>query len=227
MDLIAGNRAPKGGQYDYTGSSPPESRGRAAITIAITFAVIWIVQFVNVGTGSLLDADFGIRAHVLTSLPDIFSAPFLHASWAHIEGNSLPLLILGFLAAYRGLAKFALVSVTIIFIAGLFVWLVSPTGTDTIGASAVIAGWLGYVMLRGIFDHRLFDIIVGAVAALMYLGAFDLLPNNAGISWQGHLSGLLTGMLCAWLFRTRTTPVKSTGPPKTIQSKADHSRGAA
>jgi len=179
---------------------------RAAITIAIIFAVIWIVQFVNVGTVYLLDADFGIRAHVLTSLPDIFTAPFLHESWSHIEGNSIPLLILGFLAAYRGLAKFALVSVTIIVVAGLFVWLVSPTGTDTIGASAVIAGWLGYVMLRGVFDHRLLDIIVGAVAALMYLGAFDLLPNNAGISWQGHLSGLLTGMLCAWLFRTRKTP---------------------
>ena len=132
------------------------------------------------------------------------------------------MLILGFLAAYRGLAKFALVSVTIIVVTGLFVWLVSPTGTDTIGASAVIAGWLGYVMLRGFFDHRLLDIIVGAVAALMYLGAFELLPNNAGISWQGHLSGLLTGMLCAWLFRTRKTPVKSTGPPKTIQSKVDH-----
>ena len=194
----------------------------AAVTIAIIFAVIWIVQFVNVGTGYLLDADFGIRAHVLTSLPDIFTAPFLHASWAHIEGNSIPLLILGFLAAYRSLAKFALVSVTIIIIAGLFVWLVSPTGTDTIGASAVIAGWLGYVMLRGVFDHRLLDIIVGAVAALMYLGAFELLPNNAGISWQGHLSGLLTGMLCAWLFRTRKTPVKSTGPPKTIQGKVSH-----
>jgi hypothetical protein len=55
---------------------------RAAITIAIIFAVIWIVQFVNVGTGYVLDADFGIRAHVLTSLPDIFTAPFLHASWS-------------------------------------------------------------------------------------------------------------------------------------------------
>jgi membrane associated rhomboid family serine protease len=176
---------------------------RAAITIAIIFAVIWIVQFVNVGTGYLLDADFGIRAHVLTSLPDIFTAPFLYASWSHIEGNSIPFLILGFLAAYRSLAKFALVSVTIIIIAGLFVWLVSPTGTDTIGASAVIAGWLGYVMLRGFFDHRISDVVIGVIAGLVYLGAFEFLPNNEDISWQGHLSGLIAGMLCAWLFRSR------------------------
>jgi len=49
----------------------PEAQHRnrpasAAVTIAIIFAVIWIVQFVNVGTGYLLDADFGIRAHVLS-----------------------------------------------------------------------------------------------------------------------------------------------------------------
>jgi hypothetical protein len=132
----------------------------------------------------------------------------VHMSWAHIEGNSLPLLALGFLAANRGLMKFAWVTVTIIVVSGLFVWLASPTGTDTAGASAVIAGWLGYVMLRGVFERQGIDMMVGGVAGFIYLGAFEFVPNNQSISWQGHLSGLLTGLLCAWLISDRS-PISS------------------
>ena len=201
----------------------PQLRGnrmaRAAVTMLIILAIIWGVQFANVADSYGLDPEFGIQPHVLASLPDVFSAPFLHMSWSHIEGNSVPLLVLGFLAAYRSLVRFAWVTVSVIVASGLFVWLTAPVGSYTVGASAVVAGWLGYVMLRGFFDHRITDIVIGVIAALVYLGAFELLPNNAGISWQGHLSGLLTGMLCAWLFRTRKTPVKSTGPTKTIQGK--------
>ncbi len=183
---------------------------RAAITIAIIFAVIWIVQFANVADSYALDPEFGIQPHVLASLPDIFSAPFLHGSWSHIEGNSVPLLILGFLAAYRSLVKFAWVTVAVIVTSGLFVWFTAPAGSYTVGASAVIAGWLGYVMLRGFFDHRITDIMIGVIAGFLYLGQFEFLPNNSMISWQGHLSGLLAGMLCAWFFRTRYPQIDDT-----------------
>ena len=91
-------------------------------------------------------------------------------------------------------------------------------GSYTIGASAVIAGWLGYVMLRGFFDHRVIDIVIGVVAGLMYLGSFELLPSNSGISWQGHLSGLIAGMLCAWLFRTRNTTAAKIVPQPTKET---------
>ena len=181
---------------------------RAAVTMGIILAVLWIVQFISVADNYVLDAWFGIQPHVLTSLPNIFTAPFLHASWAHIEGNSVPLLVLGFLAAYRSLVKFAWVTAIVIVFAGLFVWLTAPTGSYTTGASGVIAGWLGYVMLRGVFDRRKIDIIIGAVAGFLYLGSFEFVPNDQNISWQGHLSGLVAGMLCAWLVGDRT-PIAS------------------
>jgi membrane associated rhomboid family serine protease len=185
---------------------PAHRRNRtacAAVIMLSILAVIWIVQFANVADHYALDPEFGIQPHLLASLPDIFSAPFLHMSWSHIEGNSVPLFVLGFLAAYKSLVKFAFVTVLVIMTSGLFVWLTAPVGSYTVGASAVIAGWLGYVMLRGFFDHRISDIVIGVIAGLVYLGAFEFLPNNENISWQGHLSGLIAGMSCAWLFRTR------------------------
>jgi membrane associated rhomboid family serine protease len=196
---------------------------RAAVTMVAILAVIWVVQFTNVADHYALDTEFGIQPHVLASLPDIFSAPFLHMSWSHIEGNSVPLLVLGFLAAYRSLAKFALVTGLVIMTSGLFVWLTAPVGSYTVGASAVIAGWLGYVMLRGFFDRRISDIVVGVIAGLVYLGAFEFLPNNMDISWQGHLSGLIAGMLCAWLFRTRhPSPVTRHPSPVTRHPQINH-----
>ena len=157
----------------------------AGITVGIIFATIWIVQFINVTHNYGLVPMLSIQPHVLTSLPGIFTAPFVHMSWAHIEGNSLPLLVLGFLAAYRGLMKFAWVTVTIIVVSGLLVWLVSPTGTDTAGASAVIAGWLGDASCGECSSARRIHMMVGGVAGFIYLGAFEFVPNNQGISWQG------------------------------------------
>jgi membrane associated rhomboid family serine protease len=177
---------------------------RAGITVGVIFGVIWLVQLVNAADSFGLNNLFGIDPRVVDRLPDIFTAPFLHESWAHIEGNSIPLLILGFLAAYRGLVKFAWVTVSIIVGAGLFVWLTGPTGIETIGASGVITGWLGYVMLRGFFERSGIDLMVGGVAMFIYLGDFNFFPNNAGISWQDHLGGLIVGMACAYLLSDRS-----------------------
>src|ERR1022692_3281627 len=166
---------------------------RAIIVILIILAALWIIQIVNNSTGYILDGEYGIQPRILADLPFILTAPFLHASWLHIEGNSLPLLILGFLAAFRSIRKFIGVTAAVILTSGLAVWLTAPAGSYTIGASGVIAGWLGYVILLGL------------LAAFLYLGAFDFLPNNSMISWQNHLGGLIGGLACAWIFRTRRT----------------------
>ena len=68
--------------------------------------LLWAIQLANWADSYGLDTSFGIVPHSQSHLADIFTAPFLHFSWQHLEGNSVPLLVLGFLAAYRGIAKF-------------------------------------------------------------------------------------------------------------------------
>jgi membrane associated rhomboid family serine protease len=181
-----------------------------------TLTVLWIIQFVNVADGYRLTEYYGIRPHDVSDLPYLFTAPFLHASWGHIEGNSVPFAIFGFLAAYRSLKRFAVVTVVALLTSGLAAWLFAPITSDVIGASGVIFGWFGYVIVRGFFNHDKVDIIVGLIIVILYLPIFTLLLPAPHLAYQGHIGGLLGGALCGWIFRpppTRQRPTSPTSAP--------------
>ena len=177
----------------------------AVVVMAGFLALIWALQVFNWADGYRLDADFGILSHHLGRLPDIFTAPFLHISWQHIEGNSLPLFVLGVLAAYRSIARFLLVSLIVLVTSGMAVWLFQSGNGVTVGASGLIFGYFGYVLVRGFLDRNLVDIGVGVVAGLLYWTILQVaIPGTPGVSWIGHLGGLVGGVIAAWVVRSRT-----------------------
>jgi membrane associated rhomboid family serine protease len=177
---------------------------RDAFVLMVAFLVLlWAIQVFNWADGYRLDADFGILPHHVSRIPDIFLAPFLHFNWQHIEGNSVPLFVLGLLAAYRGIIRFLLVTLIVAVVSGLAVWLFQSSSELTVGASGLIFGYFGYVLLRGIFDRNVIDIVVGVIAGVMYWTILSVaIPGTPGISWIGHLGGLAGGILAAWLLRT-------------------------
>ena len=138
-----------------------------------------------------LTNDYGIRPRDLASLPDILSAPFLHVSWTHIESNSGPLFIFGFLAAYRGVVRFLGLTALVIVVSGLAAWFFGAPSTIGVGASGVVFGYLGYILVRGFFDRHGIDIMIGAVMALCFAYQFTVLLPHAGIGWQAHIGGLV------------------------------------
>ena len=181
------------------------AEARKALWVMVgALVVLWLVQIVNAATDYDLSFDYGIRSRELGSLPEIFSAPFLHFSWSHIEGNSGPLFIFGFLAAFRGVKKFLGVTLLIVVGSGLGAWFTAEAGTVGAGASGVVFGYFGYIIVRGLFDRRPIDIVIGLVMALCFAYQFSLLiPAGEGIGWQAHLFGFIAGVLGGWLFRER------------------------
>jgi membrane associated rhomboid family serine protease len=172
--------------------------------MAGVIAVLWALQIVNWLDHYWLSRHFGIVAREPSRLPDILSAPLLHWSFSHIEANSLPLFFLGFFAAYRGIRRFVVVSVFIIVVSGLGAWLFSASHTDDAGASGVIYGYFGYVVVRGFVERHVLDIIVGIVVAVSYWSILQgVLPRDPHISWQAHLFGLIGGIVAALLLRQR------------------------
>ena len=184
----------------------------ALVLVGAFIAVIWVLQVFNWADGYRLDLSYGIQPHNVGRLPEIFTAPFLHFSWQHIEGNTVPLFVLGVLAAYRGIAKFLLLTLIVAVASGLAVWLFQSGNELTVGASGLIFGYFGYVVARGFFDKNLLDIGVGIVAGVLYWTILQVaIPGTPGISWIGHLGGLFGGLVAAWVLRERATTGLTTG----------------
>src|SRR5581483_8673323 len=97
-----------------------------------------------------LDSD-GIVPRDTSHLDGVLWSPLLHHGWQHLEGNTVPFLVFGFLAMAGGLGQWILVTAIIWLLGGLGVWLIAPDGSVTIGASGVIFGWLVFLLARGFF----------------------------------------------------------------------------
>jgi membrane associated rhomboid family serine protease len=178
------------------------SNARKAFFVMLgVLALLWIIQIVNFADAYRLSQSYGIRARDIGSLPYILTAPFLHFSWSHIEGNSGPLFIFGFLAAYRGIGKFVAVTAVVVLTSGFAAWLFESPGLVGAGASGVVFGYFGYIMVRGLFDRRVIDVLIGAVMALCFAYQFSVLLPHQGIGWQAHVGGLIGGIASGYLLR--------------------------
>jgi hypothetical protein len=119
---------------------------RKAFFLMVGFiALIWVLQVANWADRYGLDASYGILPRSIGHLPDIFTAPFLHFSWDHIEGNSGPLFVFGLLAAYRGVVKFLGATLIIAVTSGMAVWLFQGSSELTVSQ---------YPLLNQLVDTR-------------------------------------------------------------------------
>ncbi|MEU7157655.1 rhomboid family intramembrane serine protease [Streptomyces chrestomyceticus] len=176
----------------------------AAVLMLGWVALLWVLEIADAASGNALDT-FGVRPRELSELADVLPAAFIHFGFDHLTANTLPLLLLGFLAAFRvGLRRFVGVALLIALTSGLGVWLTAPAGSNTAGASGVVFGLFGYLLIRGFIDRKPLDIGLGVLVAAVYGSIlWGALPTDSGISWQGHLFGLVGGVLAAFAFRRR------------------------
>src|SRR4051812_46804325 len=142
-------------------------RDIAVLLVAAMLLAMWILEVIDQATRANLD-QYGIKPHELDGLPGIATAPFLHAGWGHLIGNSIPFLVLGVAIAYSGLARIAATTVIVALVGGLGVWLFAATHTDHIGASGLVFGYATYLMARGFYSRSLVHLLVGIVVIGVY-----------------------------------------------------------
>ncbi|MCP3812096.1 rhomboid family intramembrane serine protease, partial [Mycobacteriaceae bacterium Msp059] len=173
-------------------------------------ALLYVIEIVDTAMGHRLDQD-GIRPLQTDGLWGILWAPLLHGGWPHLIANTVPALVLGFLMTLAGMGRFIAATAIIWILGGFGTWLIGNIGlhcpyvtvqcTSThIGASGLIFGWLAFLIVFGFFTRNVWEIVIGVVVLFVYGGVlFGVLPGNAGVSWQGHLSGALAGVVAAYL----------------------------
>ena len=180
---------------------------QAALTIiAGIVAFLWIVEVIDTIDKHRLDA-WGVRPHTLVGLRGIVFAPFLHSGFGHLIGNTVPFALLGLVVLTGGVPRFFAVTAVVAVTSGAGTWFLGQSNQVHIGASGVVFGYLGYLVSRGFFERKLGQIAAGVLVALVYGGMiWGVLPNQRGVSWQGHFFGLLGGVLAARLLAPAPAP---------------------
>lgn len=180
----------------------------AAILFGVV-ALMWALEIVDqLFLRGWLDR-FGIRPRSLEGLWGIVLAPLLHGGFGHLMANTAPFVMLGWLVIVRRTLDFFLVTAIAMLVGGLGVWLLGDPRSVHIGASGVIFGFLGYLLLRGYFERSFTSIALAIIVGIVYGGAlWGLLPGERGISWEGHFFGFTGGAGAARLLsRRRPAPV--------------------
>ncbi|WP_309072420.1 rhomboid family intramembrane serine protease [Arthrobacter sp.] len=182
-------------------------RARAGLITVIVFAaVLWAVQLLNTLTGFYLIRVLGIEPRQVEGLDGVIFAPLLHADFGHLFSNTLPLVVLGFLAFLEGVRRFVIAVSASWLASGVGVWIFG--GGVTIGASGVVFGLFAYLLVRGFYNRDWKQILLAVLLFGMYGSLlWGVLPQfGSNISWQAHLFGALGGVLAALILKRRPTP---------------------
>lgn len=170
--------------------------------------LIWTVFWLELRFGVNFN-NYGIFPRRLSGLQGVLFGPFIHGSIEHLYNNTIPLAILT-LALYYFYQKSATkIMVLGMLIAGILTWIIGRPSYH-IGASGVIYVLASFIFFKGIFT-RYYRLIALSLAIVFIYGSmlWYIFPIEEGISWEGHLSGFLTGLLLARIVKTKIPePVK-------------------
>ncbi|HAA31361.1 MAG TPA: rhomboid family intramembrane serine protease [Cyanobacteria bacterium UBA8553] len=164
---------------------------------------MWVLELVDFFVFRQALNIYGIIPRNIIGLRGILFAPFLHGSLGHLIANSIPFLILGWLVMLQETSDFFVVTAITMLVSGLGVWLFGASGIH-VGASGVIFGYLGFLLLRGYFERNFASILLSLIVGVLYGGMiWGVLPTQLGISWEGHLFGFIGGVIAARLLARR------------------------
>lgn len=196
--------------------------------LGASVGVLWAVQLINAIGGHFLDK-LGILPRTLSGLKGILFAPFLHASWGHLISNSIPLLVLGWMIMLRRKRDFFYVAGVSGAVAGIGTWIIGREAYH-FGASGVVFGLIGYLISRAVMERKFWSILAAIATLFLYGGAlFGILPTASAVSWEGHLFGLIGGIVASYYMlknakQTGTSPAVPATKTRVASSIDDGSK---
>ena len=164
--------------------------------------IMWLVKLIEFQ----FDLSFiksGIYPQKLSGLKGVLFSPFIHKDFTHLFNNSYPILILGGLlfSVYKKIASE--IFIWLFFISGFWLWIIGRPAFH-IGASGIIYGLSSFLCISGLIKKNPRLAAVSCVIIFLYGSLiWGILPIKESISWEGHLSGFLAGVLMAIFYRKK------------------------
>jgi len=163
---------------------------------------IWTVYWYEIRFDHNL-TDFGIYPRTLHGLQGVVLSPFLHGSLEHLYSNTIPSFLLLAALRYFYRANFWKVLLYGILFSGILTWIIARESYH-IGASGLIYVLVSFIFFKGLRTHYFRLIALSLLIIMVYGGLiWYVFPNvEEGISWEGHLAGLITGLGMAIFYKT-------------------------
>ncbi len=173
------------------------------------FILLFIISFYGSRYLNVSLSNLGVEPRTWKGLLNMPTMLFVHASLEHLWNNTLAFFILTttiFFFYYE-------IAIPIF----LMMWVFSPIilfviGRDNVhvGASVLIYAEFAFLFFSGIFRRNLNTKRISMAVGFVYgYTVWYMFPIEEQVSWEGHISGFLCGIMLAWYFRKQ-------GPPEPV-----------
>lgn len=173
------------------------------LRVPILFVVlIWFVYWIEIKFGLNFNK-YGLYPREFSGLKGVVFSPFIHSDTKHLFNNSIPLFVLSLslFYFYRRVAIKVLIYGALF--TGLLTWVIARDSYH-IGASGVVYLLFSFVFFSGVFKNHYRLIALSLITIFLYGSmVWLILPTEDRISWEGHLSGFVTGIVYAFLYRNK------------------------
>ncbi|PNQ75369.1 rhomboid family intramembrane serine protease [Hanstruepera neustonica] len=162
--------------------------------------MLWLVFWFEIRFGYDF-TNYGIYPQRISGLKGVFFSPVIHSGIEHLYHNTIPLFVLsaGLFYFYRSLAWRILFFG--ILLSGILTWIIGRPSYH-IGASGLIYVLVSFLFFKGIFAKHYRLIALSLLVVFLYGSmVWYVLPIKQGMSWEGHLSGMIVGILFAFVFK--------------------------
>ncbi len=171
----------------------------------IFILVIWTVKLVEY-VFNISFIEYGTWPRTLYGAIGILTSPLIHSDLNHLYANTIPLFVLGasLFYFYRSIAL--RVFILIYLFSNIWVWGMAREAYH-IGASGVVYGLASFLFVSGLIRKEPRLMAISMFVAFLYgsliWGIFPEMFPEKNISWEGHLMGILAGVIFAIYFRNR------------------------
>lgn len=162
--------------------------------------IIWLIYWIEIQFGYNFNK-FGVYPRTLSGFRGVFFTHFIHSNTSHLFNNTIPLFVLlSSLFYFYNKVAFKVLLFGIFF-TGLFTWLIARESYH-IGASGIVYLLFSFVFFSGIIRKHFRLVALSLVIIFLYGSMiWYVFPIKGGMSWEGHLSGFLVGLILAIIYR--------------------------
>lgn len=158
--------------------------------------IMWIVFWIEMRFHTDF-TKYGILPRSLQGSLGILTSPFIHSGFSHLWSNTVPIAVLTFFLGIFYYKESTRILIFGVLLSGVLTWMIGRTSYH-IGASGLIYVLASFIFFKGVFINNYRHIAASLIIVFLYGSLiWYVLPVKSHISWEGHLSGAITGLILA------------------------------